>query len=149
MALAGLTLSGCRRWPEEKLAPYSTNPRGRIPGVPEQYATAMEVGGVAMPLLVTSYDGRPIKIEGNPSHPMSWTVKEKLGSADAFAQASILEMYDPHRSRVRQEAILRRALNRAWAEIRGIRQGAFRHRRATATESPSSAKPATGRPLPT
>jgi len=99
MALAGLTLSGCRRWPEEKLAPYSTNPRGRIPGVPEQYATAMEVGGVAQPLLVTSYDGRPIKIEGNPSHPFSWTVKEKLGSADAFAQASILEMYDPHRSR--------------------------------------------------
>src|SRR5579863_10177401 len=47
MALAGLTLSGCRRWPEEKLAPYSTNPRGRMPGVPEQYATAMEVSGVA------------------------------------------------------------------------------------------------------
>ena len=99
MALAGLTLSGCRRWPEEKLAPYSTNPRGRMPGVPEQYATAMEIGGVAQPLLVTSYDGRPIKIEGNPSHPFSWTVKEKLGAADAYAQASILEMYDPERSR--------------------------------------------------
>ena len=75
MALAGLTLSGCRRWPEEKLAPYSTNPRGRMPGVPEQYATAMELGGVAQPLLVTSFDGRPIKIEGNPSHPFSWTVE--------------------------------------------------------------------------
>jgi molybdopterin-containing oxidoreductase family iron-sulfur binding subunit len=99
MALAGLTLSGCRRWPEEKLAPYSTNPRGRMPGVPEQYATAMEVGGVAQPLLVTSFDGRPIKIEGNPSHPFSWTVKQKLGATDAFAQASILDMYDPHRSR--------------------------------------------------
>jgi molybdopterin-containing oxidoreductase family iron-sulfur binding subunit len=99
MALAGLTLSGCRRWPEEKLAPYSTNPRGRVPGVPEQYATAMEVGGVAQPLLVTSFDGRPIKVEGNPSHPFSWTVKEKIGATDAFAQASLLEMYDPHRSR--------------------------------------------------
>jgi len=99
MALAGITLSGCRRWPEEKLAPYSTNPRGRLPGVPEQYATAMEVGGVAMPLLVTSYDGRPIKIEGNPSHPFSYTVKEKQGATSAFAQASILDMYDPTRSR--------------------------------------------------
>ena len=98
MALAGVTLTGCRRYPEEKLAPYSTNPRDRMPGVPEQFATAMELGGVAQPLLVTSFDGRPIKIEGNPSHPFSWTVKDKLGSADAFAQASILEMYDPHRS---------------------------------------------------
>jgi len=99
MALAGVTLTGCRRWPEEKLAPYSTNPRGRQPGVPEQYATAYEFAGVAMPLLVTSYDGRPIKIEGNPSHPFSWTVKEKLGSADAYAQASVLDLYDPQRSR--------------------------------------------------
>ena len=100
MALAGLTLGGCRRWPEEKLAPYSTNPRGRVPGVPERYATAMEVGGVAMPLLVTSFDGRPIKIEGNPSHPMSWTIKDKVGAADMYSQASLLEMYDPARSRV-------------------------------------------------
>jgi molybdopterin-containing oxidoreductase family iron-sulfur binding subunit len=99
MALAGVSLTGCRRWPEEKLAPYSTNPRDRIPGVPEQYATAMEIGGVAMPLLVTSYDGRPIKVEGNPSHPFSWTVKHRIGAADALAQASVLEMYDPQRTR--------------------------------------------------
>ena len=69
-----------------------------MPGVPEQYATAMEIGGVAQPLLVTSFDGRPIKIEGNPTHPFSYTVKGKLGSADALSQASILEMYDPERS---------------------------------------------------
>jgi molybdopterin-containing oxidoreductase family iron-sulfur binding subunit len=99
MALAGVTLTGCRRWPEEKLAPYATNPRDRMPGIPEQYATAYEIGGVAQPLLVTSYDGRPIKIEGNPSHPFSWTVKDKLGSADIFSQATILDMYDPQRSR--------------------------------------------------
>src|SRR5690349_11018025 len=51
LALAGVTLTGCRRWPEEKLAPYSTNPRGRAPGFPEQYATAYEINGVASPLL--------------------------------------------------------------------------------------------------
>ncbi len=98
LALAGIGLTGCRRWPEEHLAPYSSNPRGRIPGVPEQYATMWELGGVASGLLVTSYDGRPIKIEGNPTHPSSWTVKGKIGSADGFAQASLLEMYDPQRS---------------------------------------------------
>ncbi|MDB5290199.1 MAG: molybdenum binding protein [Phycisphaerales bacterium] len=99
MALAGVTLTGCRRWPKEQLAPYSSNPRDRMPGVPEQYATAWELSGVASGLLVTSYDGRPIKIEGNPTHPSSVVVKDKYGSADAFAQASILELYDPERSR--------------------------------------------------
>ena len=99
MALAGLSLSGCRRWPEEKLAPYTVAPKGRMPGVPEQYATAMEVNGVAQPLLVTSFDGRPIKVEGNPTHPFSQTVAGRQGAATAIAQASVLEMYDPERSR--------------------------------------------------
>jgi len=99
LALAGVTLSGCRRWPEEKLAPYTVNPRGRLPGVPEQYATVMEVNGVAWPLLVTSFDGRPIKVEGNPTHPFSQTVAGKQGAATAIAQASVLDLYDPYRSR--------------------------------------------------
>jgi MoCo/4Fe-4S cofactor protein with predicted Tat translocation signal len=99
LAFAGVGLAGCRRWPQEKLAPYTVNPKNRLPGVPEQYASIMELGGVARPLLVTSFDGRPIKIEGNPSHPFSWTVPNKIGSADAMAQASVLELYDPDRSR--------------------------------------------------
>lgn len=99
MALAGLTLDGCRRWPKQNLAPYSSQPRGIAAGVPEAYATAYELGGVAKPLLVTSYDGRPIKVEGNPSHPWSATFGGKLGSADVYAQASVLDLYDPHRSR--------------------------------------------------
>ncbi len=99
LALAGFTLTGCRRWPQEKLAPYTASPQGRLPGVPEQYATVMETNGVAQGLLVTSFDGRPIKIEGNPSHPFSWTIQDKIGSADAMAQASVLELYDPNRSR--------------------------------------------------
>ena len=100
MALAGLGLTGgCRRWPKEKLAPHTTSQGNHTPGQVEHYATAMEVGGVAQPLLVASFDGRPIKIEGNPTHPMSWAVKDKFGAADAFAQASILSLYDPERSR--------------------------------------------------
>jgi molybdopterin-containing oxidoreductase family iron-sulfur binding subunit len=98
MAFAGLALSGCRRWPQEKLAPYTSNPAGRMPGVPEQYATVMEINGVASPLLVTSFDGRPIKIEGNPTHPYSQTLVGRAGAADAMAQAAILEIYDPDRS---------------------------------------------------
>ena len=88
-AMAGLT--SCR-WPEEKILPYARRPEGRNPGQPVQYATAMELGGVATGLLVTSYDGRPIKVEGNPLHPYS------LGATSAIQQASILELYDPDRS---------------------------------------------------
>ena len=88
-ALAGLT--GCR-WPKEVIAPYGQQPENRTPGVPVQYATAMELGGWAQGLLVTSYDGRPIKIEGNPSHPLN------RGATDARAQASVLELYDPDRA---------------------------------------------------
>ncbi len=89
-AMAGL--AGCR-WPEEKIVPYARRPEGRNPGQPVQYATAMELAGAATGLLVTSYDGRPIKVEGNPLHPHS------LGATNAIQQASILELYDPDRSR--------------------------------------------------
>jgi molybdopterin-containing oxidoreductase family iron-sulfur binding subunit len=98
MALAGIGLGGCRRWPRESLAPQTSNVEGRIPGLSEHYATVMELGGVGHGLLVTSYEGRPIKIEGNSLHPFA-RVAEHYGSADAYAQASVLELYDPDRSR--------------------------------------------------
>ncbi|MGV8042468.1 MAG: Fe-S-cluster-containing hydrogenase [Thermoanaerobaculaceae bacterium] len=90
LGLAGLT--SCR-WPRELIVPFATHPEGRIPGVPQQFATIMEHGGAALGLLVTSFDGRPVKVEGNPLHPSS------LGGTHAWAQASILELYDPDRSR--------------------------------------------------
>jgi molybdopterin-containing oxidoreductase family iron-sulfur binding subunit len=93
MALAGLGLAGCRRWPEEKIVPFASRPVGRDPGVPVDYATCQELGGVARGVLATTYDGRPTKVEGNPSNPAS------AGAADSFAQASILDLYDPDRSR--------------------------------------------------
>lgn len=89
MALAGA--AGCR-WPESEIAPFNGRPEGRIPGVPVQFATSMEVGGVSAGLLATSYDGRPIKIEGNPLHPTN------RGATNAFQQASVLSLYDPDRS---------------------------------------------------
>jgi molybdopterin-containing oxidoreductase family iron-sulfur binding subunit len=89
IAFAGLT--SCR-WPKEEIVPFASRPEGRTPGVAEQYATAMEIGGSAIGLLVTSVDGRPIKNEGNPNHP------DSLGALPATAQADILQLYDPDRS---------------------------------------------------
>ena len=92
-ALAGLgAATGCRRWPDQKIAPYARRPEDRMPGVAEQYATAFEIAGIARPVLATAMDGRPIKIEGNDQHPAS------RGAADVFTQASVLELYDPQRN---------------------------------------------------
>ncbi len=91
MALAGLT--SCRRWPAENLAPYAHRPVGRMDGVPVHYATAYEMGGMGVGVLAVSVDGRPIKVDGNPTHPLS------KGASDPYLQASILNVYDPDRSR--------------------------------------------------
>ena len=91
LALAGLT--ACTRQPTEKIVPYVKQPEDLIPGKPLYYATATQMGGAAIGLLVESHMGRPTKIEGNPLHPAS------LGSTDAMSQATILTMYDPDRSR--------------------------------------------------
>ena len=90
LALAGT--AGCR-WEKEEILPFAKRPEGRVPGVPERYATAMDLSGSAIGLLVTVFDGRPVKIEGNPNHPQS------LGATDLLAQAAILNLYDPDRSR--------------------------------------------------
>ncbi len=90
LALAGL--SGCVIQPPEKIVPYVRPDEDVIPGIPIYFATAMSLGGVATGLLAKSYDGRPIKLEGNPGHPGS------LGATDVFAQASLLDIYDPDRS---------------------------------------------------
>src|SRR6185503_3794706 len=62
-ALAGA--SSCR-WHEDHLAEFSERPEGFVPGEAKLYATAMELDGIATGLLATSYDGRPIKVDGNP-----------------------------------------------------------------------------------
>jgi molybdopterin-containing oxidoreductase family iron-sulfur binding subunit len=92
LALAGIGLSGCRR-PEAHLVPYTKTPEWLVPGRHLRYATFMPRRRGGMPLHVTTYNGRPTKAEGNPLHPCSG------GATDAFAQASVLEMYDPERSR--------------------------------------------------
>lgn len=92
MALAGFGLTSCRR-PEAHLVPFTKSVEWSIPGKALYYATAMPRRTGAIPLVVTTHDGRPTKIDGNPLHPASG------GATDVFAQASILDLYDPARSK--------------------------------------------------
>lgn len=98
IALAGATAAACTRQPSEKIIPYVLPPEEIVPGKPLYYASAYVHDGVANGILVESHMGRPTKVEGNPEHPAS------LGSTDAFAQASVLTMYDPDRS----QSVIRR-----------------------------------------
>jgi molybdopterin-containing oxidoreductase family iron-sulfur binding subunit len=91
LALAGM--AGCGLPPEQHIIPYVKQPDGLVLGKPQHYATVMPFGGDALGLLVESHEGRPTKIEGNPDHPAS------LGATDAFAQATILDLYDPDRAK--------------------------------------------------
>ncbi len=105
-AMAGLT--ACTKLPSERIVPYAQqSPEEFIPGKPLFYATAMQLGGIATGLLVESHMGRPTKIEGNPSHPGS------LGATDAFAQASVLALYDPDRS----QAVYTRGRIGSWSSF--------------------------------
>src|SRR5437762_12968210 len=92
MALAGFGLTSCRR-PQMHLVPFTKSVEWTIPGKFLYYATAMPRRTGAIPLVATTVDGRPIKLEGNPIHPAS------AGGTDVFAQASLLDLYDPTRSK--------------------------------------------------
>ncbi len=94
-ALAGL--AGCRR-PEDRIVPYVSKPEDLVLGIPQRYATTMPFGLENIPLLVTSHEGRPTHIEGNPLDPST------AGAVNVWTSASILDLYDPDRSQVVRNA---------------------------------------------
>ena len=89
---AALAAGACMRRPDKPILPYVQAPADVVPGMPLYYATAMPLDGYATGVLVRSDTGRPTKVEGNPDHPAS------LGASGALEQASLLELYDPHRT---------------------------------------------------
>ena len=87
-------------------------------------------------LLVTSYDGRPTKVEGNPDHPAS------LGAARrSFEQAALLDLYDPRRAKGFDARARPRSRPRAPARAGGARRDA-RSRTAARGCASSPAPPA-------
>ncbi len=102
LALAGLT--GCSPAPQEPILPYVQAPQGMIPGRPLYFASTIPQDGYGVGVLVESHEGRPTKVDGNPDHPacprpQDVPARSPYGPSNAFAQASILTLYDPDRSR--------------------------------------------------
>ena len=91
LAGVGGMAAGCRR-PETHLLPFAKQPENYTHGGWQYFATSMPARAGAVPLIVKSSDGRPTKIEGNPLHP------DSNGATDLYAQAVLLNLYDPDRS---------------------------------------------------
>ncbi|HEY7911254.1 MAG TPA: [Fe-S]-binding protein, partial [Blastocatellia bacterium] len=89
---AALAFSGCRA-PEQKVIPYLRQPVELTPGVSSWYASVCGGCSASCGTLVKVRDGRPIKLEGNPDHPLSG------GGLCAVAHGMIYNLYDSERLR--------------------------------------------------
>lgn len=90
-ALVGVGLPACRRV-EKYLVPYNEGPEWSVPGVETAYATCLSMGGSARPVLAACYEGRPVKLLPSLPYPDG-------PGLPATVQASILDLYDPGRSK--------------------------------------------------
>ncbi|RKZ16351.1 [Fe-S]-binding protein [bacterium] len=92
-AFIGTMMLGCTAVSEEEALPYLEQPEGVIAGRSDLYATTCGGCSAGCGMLARSRDGRPVKLEGNPDHPLSH------GGLCAVGQASLLGLYDSHRLR--------------------------------------------------
>lgn len=116
LALGGM--SGCR-YEEEQIAPFAFRPQNRIPGVPQQYSAVIDFAGVAQPLVATVFDGRPIKLDGNPDHPSA------KGASSCFTQGAILNLYDPDRLRAPMSGADGGFTETTWEKVLDAGKGMF------------------------
>ncbi len=105
LALAGL--AGCTKQPEETIYPYVKQPEDLVLGKPMYFATAHPFSTGGVPLLVKSDEFRPVKIDGNPEHAYN------QGSSDPYSQGTLLDLYDPDRSK----RVTYRGEERSWEEF--------------------------------
>lgn len=90
-ASLALGSAGCLRRPVQKIVPYAIQPEEVTLGQALHYSSTWFDGSEVFGLLVKTREGRPIKYEGNPNHPIS------RGGLSARGQAHLLSCYDPDR----------------------------------------------------
>jgi len=89
---ATLGLSGCGRMSRYVTrSPYKEMPEYQLPGESVFYATTCRECPAACGLVVRTVEGRAVKIEGNPDHPVN------RGKTCSRGQAALQGLYDPDR----------------------------------------------------
>mgnify|MGYP000063990435 CR=1 FL=1 len=64
-------LSGCSTEKVEKLVPYLVQSEDQVPGVATWYASTCTECAAGCGLHVRTREGRAVKLEGNPEHPVN------------------------------------------------------------------------------
>jgi molybdopterin-containing oxidoreductase family iron-sulfur binding subunit len=90
---AATTTIGCFQEDVEKLIPYLVSPDDTVPGVSTYYATTCRECSIGCGVIAETRDGRAIKLEGNPVHPVN------RGALCARGQAALQGLYNPDRYR--------------------------------------------------
>src|SRR3954471_16819576 len=90
---AATTMLGCASEKVEKLIPYLVSPDDTVPGVSTYYATTCRECSAGCGVIAETRDGRTIKLEGNPDHPVN------RGALCSRGQASLQGLYNPDRFR--------------------------------------------------
>jgi anaerobic selenocysteine-containing dehydrogenase/Fe-S-cluster-containing dehydrogenase component len=102
-----LALSGCSTDRVQKLVPYLVQSEDQVPGIATWYASTCTECPSGCGLHVRTREGRAVKLEGNPEHPVN------RGKLCSRGQASLQGLYNPGRIR----APMARAANGGFAEI--------------------------------
>ncbi|HEX3160387.1 MAG TPA: 4Fe-4S dicluster domain-containing protein [Gemmatimonadaceae bacterium] len=89
---AGATI-GCGTDDVGKLIPYLESPDNTVPGVSNYYATTCRECAAGCGVIAEVRDGRAIKLEGNPEHPLN------RGALCSTGQAALQGLYNPDRYR--------------------------------------------------
>ena len=89
--LGGTALAACTEAPTERLSAYLEPPREMVPGIPSYWATVCRACPAGCGVLAKTREARPIKLEGNPRHPVN------QGALCARGQAHIQNFYGRHR----------------------------------------------------
>lgn len=85
------TAAACVRRPVEKAVPYVHQPIDQLPGVPTFYSSTCGSCAASCGIVVKTREGRPIKLEGNPEHPVN------QGALCGLGQAQLQALYHPER----------------------------------------------------
>lgn len=94
---AAATVAASCEMQVRKAIPYAIKPENVTPGVPLMFASTFVDGGSAIPVLVKTREGRPIKIEGNPDSKLATGNPTPHGFTSARIQGSVLNLYDAAR----------------------------------------------------
>jgi Fe-S-cluster-containing dehydrogenase component/anaerobic selenocysteine-containing dehydrogenase len=84
-------MTACSKTPVRKAIPFLIQPEEITPGKSTWYASTSLACESGCGVHVKNRDGRPIKLEGNPNHPMT------QGGLCSQCQATLIELYDSTR----------------------------------------------------